>query len=82
VTKTLPWWIVIDGENGFLVADEQAMTDAIGSLDAIDPIRCRASVTSRYDSAIVADGYEAVYRSAAHLHRPTAPRTTTITTSW
>jgi glycosyltransferase involved in cell wall biosynthesis len=65
--------IVIDGENGFLVADEQAMTDAIGSLDAIDPIRCRESVISRYVSAIVADGYEAVYRSAAHPHGPTAP---------
>jgi glycosyltransferase involved in cell wall biosynthesis len=65
--------IVIDSENGFLVADEQAMADAIGSLDAIDPIRCRESVISRYDSAIVAAGYEAVYRSAAHLRRPMAP---------
>jgi glycosyltransferase involved in cell wall biosynthesis len=65
--------IVIDGDNGFLVADEQAMADALGSLDAIDPIRCRQSVTSRYESAIVADGYESVYRSAAHPYRPTAP---------
>jgi glycosyltransferase involved in cell wall biosynthesis len=59
--------IVIDGENGFLVADEQAMADAIGWLGAIDPLRCRESVVSRYDVAIVADGYEAIYRRAAGL---------------
>jgi len=54
--------IVIDGENGFHVPDEQAMADAVGLLETIDPLRCRESVASRYDAAIVADGYEAVYR--------------------
>jgi glycosyltransferase involved in cell wall biosynthesis len=54
--------IVIDGENGFLVANERAMADAIGMVDTIDPLRCRESVASRYSAAIVADGYEAVYR--------------------
>jgi glycosyltransferase involved in cell wall biosynthesis len=38
--------IVIDGENGFQVADEQEMTAAIGLLDQIDPLRCRESVAS------------------------------------
>ena len=56
--------IVIDGENGFHVADEESMAAAVGLLDAIDPARCRESVTSRYDAAIVADGYEAVYDKA------------------
>jgi hypothetical protein len=55
---------VIDGENGFHVADEQAMAEAVGWLDTIDPARCRASVASRYDVGIVADGYEAVYDRA------------------
>jgi hypothetical protein len=58
---------VTDGQNGFLVADEQAMADAIGALGAIDPLRCRESVVSRYDITIVADGYEAIYRRAAGL---------------
>jgi glycosyltransferase involved in cell wall biosynthesis len=56
--------IVIDGENGFLVADEQEMADAVASLPRIDALSCRESVASRYDIAIVADGYEDVYRSA------------------
>jgi glycosyltransferase involved in cell wall biosynthesis len=56
--------IVIDGENGFLVADEQAMADAIGGLGAIEAIRCRESVATRYDITIVADGYQAVYDRA------------------
>ncbi len=57
--------IVIHGENGFHVADEQEMADAIDQLHAIDPQRCRESVAERYDPAIVADGYEAVYEHAA-----------------
>ena len=65
--------IVIDGQNGFLVADEQAMADAIGSLGAIDPLRCRDSVTSRYDINIVADRYEAVYHRAIHESKQPAP---------
>jgi hypothetical protein len=55
---------VIDGENGYHVTDEQAMAEATGRLDAIDPARCRESVASRYDVAMVADGYEAVYDRA------------------
>lgn len=65
--------IVIDGENGFLVADEQAMAAAIGSLDAIDPARCRDSVASRYDVNIVVDGYEAVYDRAIRALKHPAP---------
>jgi glycosyltransferase involved in cell wall biosynthesis len=56
--------IVIDGENGMLVADETEMAHAIDKLDSIDPVRCRESVRDRYDVATVTDGYEAVYRQA------------------
>lgn len=56
--------IVIDGENGFQVADEQRMTAAIGRLGEIDPLRCRESVASRYDAPIIAERYEAVYHRA------------------
>ncbi len=61
--------IVIDGENGFHVADAHAMAEATRSLGQIDAARCRESVASRYDATIVAEGYEDVYdraiRSAA-----------------
>jgi glycosyltransferase involved in cell wall biosynthesis len=66
--------IVIDGENGFCVADEQAMAEATGWLDAIDPARCRESVASRYDATIVADGYEAVYDRAIRAAASQTPR--------
>jgi len=66
--------IVIHGENGFLLADEQAMAEAVGQLDAIDPLRCRESVASRYNVTIVADGYEAVYDRAIRAAASRAPR--------
>ena len=67
--------IVIDGENGMLVADEAEMARAIARVGSIDPHRCRASVASRYDIAAVASAYEHVYRravAALRAHRPPA----------
>ena len=66
--------IVIDGRNGMLVADEAEMARAIGRVGAIDPHHCRHSVRTRYDAAITADGYEAVYRHAMGVgHLPIPP---------
>jgi glycosyltransferase involved in cell wall biosynthesis len=56
--------IVIDGENGFLVAEPYEMADAVKRLGSIDPLRCRASVAERYDVSVTAAGYEHVYREA------------------
>jgi glycosyltransferase involved in cell wall biosynthesis len=75
--------IVIDGENGLLVADESEMAWAISQVGSIDPARCRASAAERYDISITLAGYESVYRRAvdlAHEHeirvrRMTAPPT-------
>ena len=64
--------IVIDGENGMLVADEAGMARAVGRLGSIDPARCRASVAERYDIAVTAAGYERVYRHAAGVQRAPA----------
>jgi glycosyltransferase involved in cell wall biosynthesis len=66
--------IVIDGENGMLVADEREMAAAIGRVDSIDPSRCRASVAERYDVSVTVVGYESVYRRAmeADHRRPDA----------
>ena len=62
--------IVLDGRNGFLVADEAEMARAVAHVGGIDPVVCRESARSRFDIAITADGYEAVYRRAAGI----APR--------
>ena len=56
--------IVIDGENGMLVADEAEMARAIGEVASIDPLRCRSSVAERYDISVTVTGYERVYRAA------------------
>lgn len=62
--------IVIDCHNGMLVTDEADMARATTRLGSIDPLACRQSARSRYDVAITADGYEAVYRRCAAI----APR--------
>ena len=56
--------IVIDGENGMLVAEEAEMAGAVERLGSIDPERCRASVAERYDVSVTVAGYEHVYRRA------------------
>jgi glycosyltransferase involved in cell wall biosynthesis len=62
--------IVIDGENGMLVADETEMASAIARLDSIDPARCRRSVAERYDMSTVAARYERAYRRAIDVRSP------------
>ena len=80
--------IVIDGENGLLVANEAEMARAVASLGSIDPRRCRASVAQRYDPAVTAAAYERIYRqaiAATRTHEPAAispqalPHASTVT---
>ncbi len=61
--------IVIDGENGMLVADEVEMARAVDQLGSIDAVRCRASVAERYDVSVTVAGYEDVYRRAIAADR-------------
>jgi glycosyltransferase involved in cell wall biosynthesis len=56
--------LVVDGESGFLVGDEDGMAAAIGRLDELDPARCRALTESRFGVEAVAERYEGVYRRA------------------
>jgi glycosyltransferase involved in cell wall biosynthesis len=53
--------IIVDGENGFLVEDVDGMVEAVGRLEAIDPLECRRSVEERFSPAALADRYLAVY---------------------
>jgi glycosyltransferase involved in cell wall biosynthesis len=65
--------IVIEGENGLLVADEDEMARAVERLGSIDPERCRASVAERYDVSVTVAGYEHVYRQAIAADCPSHP---------
>ena len=56
--------IVLDGQNGFLVDDEDEMVAAISRLSELDPVGCRASVAARYDADLVTHAYERAYRRA------------------
>jgi glycosyltransferase involved in cell wall biosynthesis len=58
--------IVEDGVNGVLVdadADVDEIARALHLAVAVDAARCRASVRLRFTPELMADGYEAVYRS-------------------
>lgn len=56
--------IVIEGETGFLVDDEEEMAVAIGALPSLSPSACRSWVLANCDVAVVARAYEDVYRAA------------------
>ena len=56
--------IVIDGVNGYQVADAAAMADAMTDLEAIDPNACYQSVVDRYSPERVAEGYIGLYEKA------------------
>jgi glycosyltransferase involved in cell wall biosynthesis len=57
--------VVLDGETGFVVEDEQRMADAIARLGEIDRERCRESARERFDVSAVGVSYERVYERVA-----------------
>jgi glycosyltransferase involved in cell wall biosynthesis len=61
--------IVLDGETGFVVEDEQEMATAVGRLGEIDPERCRESARERFDVTSVAEAYEEAYERVASRSR-------------
>jgi glycosyltransferase involved in cell wall biosynthesis len=57
--------LVLDGQTGFLVEDEQAMGAAVSQLPRIPNRDCRAWVAAHCDVDVVAAAYESAYRSVA-----------------
>jgi glycosyltransferase involved in cell wall biosynthesis len=55
--------LVVEGQTGFLVDDEQAMAAAIGRLETIAARDCRNWVAKHCDLDVVAAAYERTYRS-------------------
>jgi glycosyltransferase involved in cell wall biosynthesis len=70
--------IVLDGETGFVVEDEDEMAGAIGRLDEIDPERCRQSARERFDVAAVAEAYERAYEAASSRPRSVTSSTDSV----
>lgn len=58
--------LVLDGQTGFLVEDEQAMGAAVDQLPYISARDCRAWVAEHCDVDVVAAAYESAYRSVSH----------------
>jgi glycosyltransferase involved in cell wall biosynthesis len=59
--------IVLDGETGFVVDDEDAMAAAVERLGEIDPERCRESARERFDVKAVGEAYEDAYGVVAPI---------------
>jgi glycosyltransferase involved in cell wall biosynthesis len=60
--------LVIDGETGFLAADEREMAAAVGRLDEIDAARCRSSVRERFDVEAIGEAHERAYTELSVSH--------------
>ena len=57
--------LVIHGETGFVVDDIEGMAEAVGLLDAIDPLACRREVEERFSVGRMTDDYLAAYTRIA-----------------
>jgi len=55
--------LIEHGETGFLVNSVEEAAEAVRRLDEIDPRACRANVEKRFSAAVMAAGYEQVYRT-------------------
>jgi glycosyltransferase involved in cell wall biosynthesis len=62
--------IVIHGETGFVVEDEDEMAGAVERLGQLDRARCRESVRERFDVTVVAEAYERAYRRVVDRASP------------
>jgi len=60
--------LVVHGQTGFLVDNEEMMGEAVSHLPAISALECRAWVAEHCDASVVAAAYERAYRSVARQH--------------
>lgn len=70
--------IVVDGKTGFVVDSMNAMIDAVGRIDSIDPRQCRRHVENHFSISSMALKYSELYRHIiASRKEPDSPRRST-----
>jgi glycosyltransferase involved in cell wall biosynthesis len=63
--------IIRDGENGFLVDNQDEAVAAVDASSSLDRVAVRASVEGRFDVERMVDDYLALYERVVELHRGT-----------
>ncbi len=59
--------IIVDGQTGYVVDDEEAMAEAVGKIHRINRRACRDHAINNFNAQRMADGYEQVYYRAVDL---------------
>ncbi len=60
--------VIVDGKTGYIVKDFSALLEAVGKIDRIKRIDCRAHVLSNFSADRMVEGYLKVYRQAIKLN--------------
>nr|WP_312872414.1 glycosyltransferase family 4 protein [Kibdelosporangium persicum] len=63
--------VVVDGVTGLIRDEPDELVDALHEVRSIDPAACREHVTKHFGVDGLGSGYEAAYRAAVRLARPT-----------
>lgn len=53
--------IIAHGTTGYVVNDTEEMIEAVKQIDHIDRAKCRSYVLDRFNTRVMADGYERIY---------------------
>lgn len=61
--------IMVDGKTGFVVNTVNAMIEAVGRIDNIDPRECRRYVQNHFSITIMADKYSELYQQIINNHK-------------
>jgi glycosyltransferase involved in cell wall biosynthesis len=61
--------IVVDGKTGFVVDSMNAMTEAVGLIDSIDPGECRRHVQNHFSITSMAGKYSELYHRIIDSHK-------------
>jgi glycosyltransferase involved in cell wall biosynthesis len=61
--------IIVDGKTGFVVDSIDAMIEAVGRIDSIDPHECRRHVQIHFSITSMAFNYSALYHQIIESHK-------------
>ncbi len=61
--------IIVDGKTGFVVDSMNAMVEAVGRIDNIDPRECRRHVQDHFSITSMAYKYSELYQQAVNDHK-------------